>query len=75
VRSEASAASILKNVIAIFRALLSDSALSSLETIQSLQMVESHLTTIIQNACSSEGPLPDKDAIPPNQGTWSKTTK
>ncbi len=74
-RSEVSATSILENVIAVSRALLSDGALSSLETIRSLQMVESHLTTIVQNACSSEGPLLDKDAIPPNQGTWSKTAK
>ncbi len=74
-RSEVSAASILENVIAISRALLSDGALSSLETIRSLQMVESHLTAIVQNACSSEGPLPDKDAIPPNQGTWSETAE
>ena len=73
--SEVSATSILENVIAVSRALLSNGTLSSLETIQSLQMVESHLTTIVQNACSSEAPLPDKDAIPPNQGTWSETTE
>ncbi|KAH9164648.1 hypothetical protein EDB89DRAFT_2077796 [Lactarius sanguifluus] len=75
VRSEASATAILENVIALSRAFLSDGTVSSPETVRSLQMVETHLTAIVQNACSPESPLPDKDALPPNQGTWTKTTE
>ncbi|KAH9029764.1 hypothetical protein EDB83DRAFT_2526083 [Lactarius deliciosus] len=74
-QSEASATAILENVIAISRAFLSDGAASSPETIRSLQMVETHLTTIVQNTCSPESPLPDKDAVPPNQGTWTETAE
>ena len=38
-------------------------------------MVESHLTAIVQNTHSSDSPLPDKDAIPPNQRTWTETAE
>ncbi|KAI9447272.1 hypothetical protein BJY52DRAFT_1228325 [Lactarius psammicola] len=70
---DASAASILENVIAVSREFLSDGALSGPETVRSLRMVEAHLTAIVQNSQSTENPLPDKDAIPPNQGTWTET--
>ncbi len=74
-QSDGSATSILENVIAISQAFLGDSAPLSPGTIQSLQLVESHLTAIVQNSRSSESPLPDKDLIPPNQGTWAETTE
>jgi hypothetical protein len=71
--TEATASLILENVIAVSKALLSHGELSSPETVQSLQMVESHLTAIVHYSTSSESPLPDKEAIPPNQGTWIDT--
>jgi hypothetical protein len=73
--TEATATSILENVIAVSKALLSHSELPSPETVQSLQMVESHLTAIVHYSTSSESPLPDKEAIPPNQGTWIDTAE
>jgi hypothetical protein len=73
--TEAKATSILENVIAVSKALLSHGELSSPETVQSLQMVESHLTAIVHCSTSSESPLPDKEVIPPNQGTWTKTVE
>ena len=71
--SNTSAISILENVIAVSRAFLSDGTLLSSEMVRSLQMVESHLAAIVQNSQSPESPLPDKDTIPPNQGTWTET--
>ena len=38
-------------------------------------MVETHLTAVVQNSRSSESPLPDKEDIPPNQGTWAETAE
>ncbi len=74
-QSDMSAESILENVIAVSRELLNDGAPSSPETVRNLQMVETHLTAVVHNSCSSESPLPEKDAIPPNQGTWTKTAE
>lgn len=72
------ATDILENVIAVSKALLSDGELLSPETVRSLQMVESHLTSIVHCSPSSESPsespLPEKENIPPNQGnTWTET--
>ena len=74
-QSDTSAKSILENVIAISRELLNDGAPSSPEMVRNLQMVETHLTAVVHNSRSSESPLLEKDAIPPNQGTWTKTTE
>jgi hypothetical protein len=74
-RSDGSAAEILENVIAVSKAFLSDGAPSSPGTVRSLQLVESHLTAVVQNLRSSESPLPDKEDIPPNQGTWAETAE
>ena len=76
--AQASATSILKSVIAVSQALLSDGELSSPETVRSLEMVESHLTAIAHCSPSSENPsdnpLPEKESIPPKQGSkWSDT--
>ena len=67
--------SILENVITISKALLNHSKLSSPETTWSLQMAESHLMAIAHCSHPSESPLLDKEDIPPNEGTWTKTTK
>ncbi|KAH8978817.1 hypothetical protein EDB86DRAFT_3089977 [Lactarius hatsudake] len=56
-------------------AFLSDGVPSSPRTIQSLQLVEAHLTAVVENSRSSDSPLPDKEVIPPNQGTWSETAE
>jgi hypothetical protein len=69
------AASIVENVIAVSRAFLDDGTPSSPGTVRSLQLVESHLTAIVQNSQSAEDPLPEKVVIPPNQGTWAETAK
>ena len=74
-QSDTSAKSILENVIAISRELLNDGAPLSPETVRNLQMVETHLTAVVHNSHSSESPLLEKDAIPPNQGTWTKTAE
>ncbi len=74
-QSDMSAKSILENVIAVSRELLNDGAPSSPETVRNLQMVETHLTAVVHNSRSSESPLPEKDAIPPNQGTWTETAE
>ena len=74
--SDASAASILENVISISRAFLSDRVPSSPGTVRSLHVVESHLTAVVRHTRSSESPLPDKEAIPPNQhNTWAETAE
>ena len=74
--SDASAASILENVISVSRAFLSDCVPSSPGTVHSLHIVESHLTAVIQHSHSLESPLPDKEAIPPNQhNTWAETAE
>ena len=73
VAEQASAVFILKSIIAVSQALLSDSKLSSPETVRSLEMVESHLTAITHCSPSSENPsnnpLPEKENTPPNQGS------
>ena len=70
-----SAASIVENVIAVSKAFLDDGAPSSPATVRSLQMVESHLTAVVQNSQAPGDPLPNKNVIPPNQGTWAETAK
>lgn len=70
-----SATSIVENVIAVSKAFLDDGVPSSPATVRSLQLVESHLTAVVRNSQSSADPLPDKDIIPPNQGTWAKTAE
>lgn len=65
----------MENVIAVSKAFLDDGVPSSPATVRSLQLVESHLTAIVRNSQSSADPLPDKDVIPPNQGTWAETAK
>ena len=74
-RATETATSVLENVIAVSKALLNHGELSSLETVRSLQMVESHLTGIAHCSHPSESPLPDKEDIPPNEGTWTRTAE
>ncbi len=73
--SNATAASILENVITVSKAFLSDGVPKSPGTIRSLHSVESHLAAIVQNSCSPESPLPEKETILPNQHTWMETTQ
>ena len=70
-----SATSIVENVIAVSKAFLDDGVPSSPVTVRSLQLVESHLTAVVRNSQSSADPLPNKDAILPNQGTWAETAE
>ena len=71
----ASATTIVEKVISVPREFLSNGAPSSPGTVQSLQAVEAHLTAVVQTSQSSESPLPDKEEIPPNQHTWTKTAQ
>ncbi len=73
--SDATAASILENVITVSKAFLSDGVPKSPGTIRSLHSVESHLAAVVQNSCSPESPLPEKETIPPNQHTWTETAQ
>jgi len=67
--------SILENVINISKEFLSDGVPKSLGTVRSLHSVEEHLTAIVQSLHSSESLLLDKEAIPPNQHTWTETAQ
>ncbi|KAH8979455.1 hypothetical protein EDB86DRAFT_2835890 [Lactarius hatsudake] len=72
----AATASILENVITVSKEFLNDAVPSSPATIQSFREVEAHLTAIVHNSRSSGSPLPEKEAIPPNQHTtWRETAK
>jgi hypothetical protein len=75
--SAAAASSILENVITVSREFLNDGVPSSAGTVQSLRVVEAHLTAVVRNSRSSESPLPDKEEIPPNQraSMWTETAK
>ncbi len=73
--SNASTVPILENMISVSRELLSDGLPSSPGTVWSLWQVESHLTAVIQNSRASQSALPDKESLPPNQRTWTKTAK
>ncbi len=75
VRGDSTVASILENVINISKEFLSDGVPKSPGTVWSLHSVEEHLTAIVWNSCSSESPLLDKEAIPLNQHTWTKTAQ
>ena len=75
VRGNATATSILENVINVSRDFLSDGTPSSPGTVRSLHMVEAHLTAVVQCSRSSESPLPDKEDVPPNQHTWTETAQ
>jgi hypothetical protein len=70
--STVSVAPILENFISVSRDFLSDGLPSSPGTIQSLRMVESHLTAVIQNSRASQSSLPDRESLPPNQQTWTE---
>ncbi|KAN0132744.1 hypothetical protein V8E53_009415, partial [Lactarius tabidus] len=72
--SDASA-TILEKVISVSREFLSDGAPSSLGTVRSLQVVEAHLTAVVQSSRSSESPLPNKEEIAPNQHSWTETAQ
>jgi hypothetical protein len=72
--SDATAASILENVITVSRDFLSDRVPSSPGTVHSLHQVEAHLTAIVWNSRSPGSALPEKENIPPNQHSWSETT-
>ena len=69
--SNASTVSILEKMISVSRDYLSDGPPSLPGTVQSLRLVESHLTAVIQHARSSDSPLPDWESLPPNQRTWT----
>ena len=73
--SHASAVPILEKMISVFRDYLSDGLPSSPGTVQSLWLVESYLTAVIQHARSSNSPLPDRESLPPNQRTWTQTAE
>ncbi len=73
--SDATAATILENVISVSREFLSGGVPSSPGTVRSLHMVEAHLTAVVENSRSSESPLPEKENIPPNQHTWIETAQ
>ncbi len=73
--SDASAVPILKNMISVSREFLSNGLPSSPGTVRSLQQVESHLLAVIQNLRTSQSALLDKENLPPNQCTWTKTAK
>src|SRR6266702_802861 len=75
VRRDSTVASILENVINVSKEFLSDGVPKSLGTVWSLHSVEEHLTPIVQNSRSLESLLPDKEAIPPNQHTWTETAQ
>ena len=75
VHSDTTAASILENVLSVSKEFLSNSVPSSLGTVSSLHLVEAHLSVVVQSSCSSESLLPDKEVIPPNQHTWTKTAQ
>ena len=62
----AATATILENVINVSRGALSDGVPSSMDTIQSLQAVEAHLTAVVHSTCSLESLLLDQEQIPPN---------
>ena len=68
VRSDGAATvTILENVINVSRGALSNGVPSSMDTIQSLQVVEAHLTAVVHSTHSLESLLPDQEQIPPNQ--------
>ena len=75
VRSDATAASILENVITVSRDFLSDRVPSSPGTVRSLHQVEAHLTAVVRNSRSSGSPLPEKENLPPNQHSWTETAR
>ena len=70
-------ASILQNVISVFKGALDNGVPSSTETVQSLRAIEAHLMAVVRSTRSTESPVPDKEEVPPNQrgSAWAKTTK
>ena len=60
---------ILENLISVSKELLSDGPPSLPGTVQSLRLVESHLTAIAQSSRASQSPLPDRETLPPVQQT------
>ena len=73
--SDASTIPILENLISVSRDYLSDAPLSSPGTVRSLWLVESHLTAMLQTSRASQSPLTDRENLPPNQSTWTKTAE
>ncbi len=74
--SSVRALSIVENLVAASQEYLGGGAPSSPGTICNLKIVETHFTATVQKSRSSESPLPDKEIIPPNQGTeWTETVK
>ena len=71
----ASARPILEKMISVSRDYLGDGLTSSPGTVQSLWLVELHLTAIIQYAWSSQSLLPNRGSLLPNQCTWTQTAK
>lgn len=73
--ASAATASILENVITVSREFLNDGVPSSTGTVQSLRVVEAHLTAVVRNSRTPESALPDKEVIPPNQraSMWTET--
>ena len=73
--SNASAVPILENLISVSKELLSDGPPSSPGTVQSLWLVESHLTAVAQSSRTSQSPLPDRETLLPVQRTWTETAE
>ena len=73
--SDASTIPILENLISVSRDYPSDAPPSSPGTVRSLRLVESHLTAVLQTSRASQSPLPDRENLPPNQSTWTKTAE
>ena len=73
--SDASTIPILEHLISVSRDYLSDAPPSSLGTVCSLWLVESHLTAMLQSLWALQSPLPDQESLPPNRSTWTKTAE
>src|SRR6266404_5783457 len=71
--------SIVKGLIAVSSDFLDDNIASSASatTVRDWEMLQVHLNAVVQISCHPNSPpLPDNEAIPPNQGAgWTKTTE
>ena len=70
---------ILENIISIaedfLRRLKDGTAVVTADTVRNLRMVEAHLLSVLNESRNSKSRLPDKEAIPLNQGTGATGRK